>query len=231
MSSQTGFRSGLLLAVTLLVGCSGAEAPKANAAKAAKPKPSTPPPEIKVPEKITVKPDDFAGIPEAITALKKGAEGNDNATIDRAEMWLEMQTAGVLEPVMAVVRDETASVESRVIACRMLPKMGHPTIETLVWATQSTSPPMLRKKAIDCLGRLKPPSKVAIGRLEAMLDEEDPQYRLLVLQTLANIGEPAGSTAPKLLKMLETEKSPQVMNYVDKALKSVEPRRTLTPKK
>jgi HEAT repeat protein len=222
------------IATLTLAGCdSKSQAKKGTAKKpATKPVQSPPPlpPDVKVPEKITVRPDEFPSVDAAIAELRRGAEAKDEAIIGRPELWLVGQAEKAVEAVSAVVRDEAESVESRIVACRVLPKLGPKTVETVVKASEVSAPPALRLKAIDSLGRFKPPAKAAIERLGALLDDEDHQVKMLALQSLANIGTPAESTAPKLLQMLKTEKNPQLMRQVDKAIKAVEPRRTLTPK-
>lgn len=222
MQRKNCWTSGLAFVgmTILLVGC-GPDALTKKALQAKEEAKAGELQNLKAPEKAAVREDDFPDIEAAIAELNRGAEAKNEALIAPPEAWLVMQANKAVKPVSAVVRDSSGTIESRIIACRLLPKLGPAGVDTVVWASETKAPPPLRLKAIDSLGRFKPPPKAAIDRLGVLLDEQDQEFRMLAAQALANVGAPAESLKPKLEQMLETEKVPLVRRQVEKAIRAI----------
>ena len=175
---------------------------------------------------------DFASLDAAmaeVETLSTDPEGGQKLL--RIELWLTMQGDKIAPQLAALIKDPSAGLATRLTACRALARLGPIATPTLLEA-MSGEPKQLRLKAIESLGRVKPPSKEVVTRLVALLDEQDYEARKTALSALSNVGPPAKEHDPaivqKLMSILNDTKEDETIRALAKqALKSIDPRKGL----
>ena len=213
-------------ACLLIAGCG--EMPVAAQKPTAKKTPTTPqmlPPPPVVP--ADAYPSVAAALAEAEAAATSG-QAEDQPKRVRVEQWLNMQGAKIEPELSAVVRDASAGLESRITACRVLARMGAAATPALMAATGSETK-SVRLKAIESLGRIKPPTKEIVEKLIALLDEQDFETRKAALSGLGAIGPPAKAAAPAIVEKLtgllnNLEEEDTIRTAAHAALKKIDPR-------
>lgn len=221
------------LALTLfLLGCgpqtsqqakrSGSKAPVAAKTSKSKSKAKPKPP-------LTVHADSFAGIPEAIRALTEAAKsGKDNELI-RADRWLVMQGGAAIEPLANVLNDQQAHLAARIVACRVLRRLGSDAKPALKQALGS-EPKQMRLNAIEALGIVRPTDPDIIQTLVDLASGEDERVRLEAILALAKIGPHAKDKCADMLVAIlnDAEENETIRGAAKRALRKVNPRRNFT---
>jgi HEAT repeat protein len=218
-----------------LVGLSGC-GPVAAAKKPAKKKPATTTvatrPTLQAPK---VEQSAYASVAAAMADVERVSTLDDpneaNETLLKVETWLNMQGARIAPELEALIKDTGAGLPSRLTACRVLARLGPVALPTLLEATGG-EPPLLRRKAIESLGRVKPPSAEAVTKLVSLLDDEDNEVRRSALGALGHIGQPAKQHEPQLVQKLtsilnDVNEDETVRSMAKDALKKIDPRRGL----
>lgn len=191
---------------------------RSSSKPAAKPKPS-----------LSVAPDSFAGIPEAIHSLTEAAKNSKNDELIRADKWLAMQGQAAIEPLANIVNDEQAHLAGRIAACRVLRRLGSNAKPALKQALTSESKQM-RLNAIKALGVVRPTDPDIIQTLVDLMGSEDERARLEAILSLARVGPSAKDLcADKLIAVLNDEQENEtIRDAAKRALKKVNPRRNFT---
>ena len=86
----------------------------------------------------------------------------------------------------------------------------------------------IRARAIESLGRLKPPDKATVELVVSLIDEQDVDVRKAALKSLAHYGKAGQAAAPRLLEILNDQKEAEAIRDLAKAaLKVVDQRKGL----
>lgn len=216
----------LLVALTTL-GCG--EMPSAESASKPKKKKSTSTaqPMATAPE---VSADSYASVEAALAEaerLTKSGDVNAGRELLKIEMWLEMQGAAIAGELSSKVNDGSQGLATRMTACRVLSRLGAVAKPTIMQASQSDTA-MLRVKAIECLGKIKPSDDEIIKRLLTLLEGKEFSERKAALGALANVGPAAKDAVPKLVAILNDQSEDEtIRGAAKKALKEVDPRKGL----
>jgi len=179
---------------------------------------------IKSSANVTVAEDAFTDIPQAIAVLTSATEQSE---IAQALVWLGMQGEAAVEPLNAVLKDNSGQLSGKIYACRALGQIGSPASGALVEALSSDSG-AVRINAAKQLGKIKPSSQAIVAALLKLVDHEDIQSRQHALKALTEIGPPAEDQATQRLIALlnDANESDIVRNEAKRALKSIAPRHT-----
>jgi HEAT repeat protein len=216
-------------ACLLIAGCGEMPvAPQKTTSTKTSAKPQMLPPPPAVP--ADAYPSVAAALAEAEAAATSG-QAEDQPKRVRVEQWLNMQGAKIEPELSAVVKDTGAGLESRVTACRVLARMGAAATPTLMEAT-SCETKQVRLKAIESLGRIKPPTKEIVEKLIALLDEPDFEARKAALAGLGAIGPPAKAAVPSIVEKLTAllnnlEEEDTIRTAAHAALKKIDARTKL----
>jgi HEAT repeat protein len=221
----------VVLALVLCLGCGPAGAAKKPAKKkpvtttvAARPAPQAP----------TVDQSTYPSVAAAMADVEKVSKldpSEANETLLRVETWLNMQGAKIAPDLEALIKDSSAGLASRLTACRVLARLGKVALPTLLEASGG-EPLLLRRKAIESLGRVKPPSAEAVHKLVLLLGDSDNEIRRSALGALGHIGKPAqqydAQIVEKLMAILNDVNEDETIRSMAKdALKKVDPRKGL----
>jgi HEAT repeat protein len=220
------------LAAILVAGCGQTPATTAKKSKNKTPansvakRPATPPPKVEQ--------DAYASVDAAMAEVEELARTNDedgSRKLLRIETWLDMQGAQIAPELTAMIKDPSVGLASRLTACRVLARQGPAAIPTLLEAADG-EPQQLRRKAIESLGRVKPPSAEVIGKLVLLINDQDYEIRKSALSALARIGPPARQHDPKLVEKLTSmlnnvNEDETVRSLAKDVLKKIDPRRGL----
>lgn len=208
----------LVLAVcAALFGCgSKPEAPsKPKKPPVARPAPPPPPPMVPA--------NAYPGIPAALAALRQSIDADTIPEIRKAETWLAQQGGAAVVPVA----DEVAKSENReayrLACCRVLTAIGAPALAELQAAAECDAP-LVKMRAAEGLGQIRPHAPRSIEILIKMLDDPDGRVRQSSIQSLERIGEPAKAATEKLNAILNSDANEVERDRAKKALKSVNPR-------
>jgi HEAT repeat protein len=224
-----------LLAVVLIVaavGCGPTRTPPTKTAENRQPQK----PQASEPKKLDIKPvevqaDEFASVQEALDELDRvpqltSAEERNRGEI-RVQTWLAMQQEKAAPLLIGRVSDPQQDIARRIIACRILGKLGPSGTDTLIATAAKDESSQLRRKAIETLGLMKPVETKAIDALIALLDDADTQVQWQVIDALIKIGEPARGAAGKLNELRQNHADESIRVAAGEALEKVEPRKTL----
>ncbi len=142
----------------------------------------------------------------------------------RIERWLGLQGDKIAGDLAAKIKDPSVGLATRLTACRALARLGPVATPTLMEAIGG-EPKQLRLKAIECLGRVEPPSEEIVTKLLALVDGQDFETRKTAINGLKDVGVLANSAAEKLQSILNDTKEDETIRSVAKAaLKAVDPR-------
>jgi HEAT repeat protein len=168
-------------------------------------------------------------LPAAVDALCAAALNEDSQEVRAAESWLLRQGSRPITPLAKIILDEDGEMSHRIVACRVLRKMGAPAKPAWKKTLQCQSQ-QVRINAIRGLAALTPSDDATIGALAAILDETDPTLRSEAAAALAKIGPPAADACGEKLRAILNDPTEQkaVRDAAKQALKAVNPRRTLT---
>ena len=175
----------------------------------------------------SVAPDAFLNIDEAVETLVSAADSRDSKRRLEASDWLAMQGAPAIPRLSSVLEDEQAGTAPRIAACRVLGRLGPPALEPLI-GQLNCSDQMVRINAVDQLPHIDPCVPQVVETLIKTLDHEDDRMRQRAVKGLTRLGSKAQAAAPRLLQILSSSDNDQLRNDAKQALKSVDPRRTLT---
>lgn len=221
----------LAIAALLLSGCGPAAAAKKPAKKkpaattvAARPAPQAP----------KVEQSAFADVAAAMADVEKVSKLDPteaNETLLKVETWLNMQGTRIAPDLEALIKDSSAGLPSRLTACRVLARLGPVALPTLLEASAG-EPLLLRRKAIESLGRVKPPTAEAVHKLVSLLSDQDNEIRRSALGALGHIGKPAQQHDPQIVEKLmailnNVNEDETVRSMAKDALKKVDPRKGL----
>ena len=142
-----------------------------------------------------------------------------------------MQGAKIAPELEALITDSSAGLPSRLTACRVLARLGPSALPTLLEAVHG-EPLLLRRKAIESLGRVKPPTAEAVNKLVSLLGDSDNEIRKSALEALGHIGQTAKQHDPQLVAKLmailnNVNEDETVRSMAKDALKKVDPRKGL----
>jgi len=171
----------------------------------------------------------FADVDDALNtlaaALAQQYTGQDQ--VREASEWLVGQGAPAVAPLEKVMNDDGADLALRVCACRILGDIGPPA-ESVLLSALSSNTKMVRMKSVEKLGQIEPAGKQTIATLIELLDDQDDTIRRLAIHALGDIGQPAKEAAPRLQAIRNSvSDNESVRAEADRAIKLVEPRRTL----
>lgn len=224
-----------LLAVLLVVatlGCGPTRTPPAKAVENRRAKK----PQASAPKKLDIKPvevkaEEFASVQDALDELDRvpqlpSADERNRGGI-RVQTWLAMQQEKAAPLIIARVSDPQQDIARRIVACRILGKLGPSGTDTLIAVASKNESSQLRRKAIETLGLMKPVEKKSIDALIALLDDADTQVQWHVIDALIKIGEPARGAAGKLNELRQNHADESIRVAAGEALEKIEPRKTL----
>lgn len=209
----------------LLAGCGSAPEAKAPSKKKKTAADLAPlPPPIALPK---VQQSDFASVDDALSSIKKWSGKNDEqAGRERVkiDLWLNMQGAKIAPDLAAKIKDSSADLEIRVAACRVLAKLGESARPALM-ETLASDQKLLRLKATEGLGRIKPANVATVKKLIELIDNKDFDTRKAALNALTEIGPAAKESVPKLIAVRNDVKEDETIRALaHSALKKVDPR-------
>lgn len=222
----------LTLVAPLSLGCG--EVPAAGAKKKPAPRKAFATPVVAPMAAPKVEQDDYANVEAAMTEVEALAKSSDETTSQKLlkiELWLNMQGAKIAPELEAMIKDPAVGLATRLTACRVLARQGPAAVPTLLEAAAG-EPQQLRRKAIECLGRVKPTTAEAVHKLVALIDDPDYEMRKSGLAAIGNVGPPAKEHAPNLVEELTSilnniNEDETVRSLAKDALKKIDPRRGL----
>lgn len=213
----------LLIALLLLVlvGCG----PKPSSTSRGKPKPKPKPPTVArvAPKADTVPANAFSDIPAALAALKAACESDTVDDIRKAQTWLAQQGVPAVAPLTAEMNNTEEKVPYRLACCRSLAELGSPATNALHDA-MSSDVPLVRMKAVEALGTMRPVAPRSVEKLVVLLDDPDDRVRQLAITSLERIGEPAMPAVEKLTSILNSDANETERDRAKRALKAINPR-------
>ncbi len=221
-----------MLVVLVIAGCgempaAAAKKPvKKKATPAAATRPAPTPPKVAADAYINVD----AAMAEVESVVGSDA-GEANEKLLKVETWLNMQGAKIAPELEAKIKDPAVGLATRLTACRVLTRQGAAAVPTLLSAAEG-EPAQLRRKAIECLGRIQPTSAEVVGKLVALLDSEDYEIRKSAYRALAVVGPSAKKHDPQLVEKLTSvlnnvKEDETIRSLAHDALKKIDPRRGL----
>ena len=219
-------RSYFVVALTLVVtiALTGCEPPKKPVKK--KPKKKKPPVVVvpKTPEKKPLTPTSYPSVAAAIDALEKASIERNNVDIKHAEDWLVMQGNRAIDELGTTLNDESAKIERRLPAGRVLSRLGPSAASKLTEATKSSTS-QVQRDSINKLGRIKPSSTEIVTMLIELMDHEDDRIRVLAMSSLKTIGPSASRSKDRLVAILNDTTQPRIVrDAAKKALEVVDKR-------
>lgn len=224
-------RAGLLLAA-LAIGLAGCgDVPPAG--KTPEKKTAANPPQM-LPPPPTVPADAYANVAAAmaeVEAANRSGQAEDQQKLVRVEIWLTNQGGKIQPELTALIKDDAAGEPTRVAALRTLAKLG-PSATPIIMEATSSQTKRVRLKAIESLGRIKPPTKEIVEKLIGILDQTDFEDRKAALAGLTAIGPAAKTAVPSIVEKLtgllnNLKEEDTLRTAAHKALKEVDPRRKL----
>jgi HEAT repeat protein len=221
----------LAVLATLLVGCG--DVPVA-ARQPAKKRPSATT-ATQLPASLPVTQETFASVDAAMAEVEKIASTdgeNDSQKLRQIETWLNMQGAAIAPDLAARINDPAAGLATRLTACRVLARQGPVATPALLQAIEQDEQPQLRIKAIESLGRVKPPSAQAVQKLVSLLEHEDYDVCKAALTGLKSIGPAVKEHEPEIVatlmaKLNDVNEDETVRSLTKQALMKIDPRRGL----
>lgn len=223
---------GALAAYCSSLGCGAKPPPIAKQSAAppvavkkeeAKAIPETPPPAIAAVSDFT---NAAAALEVLKTAFTTPASRERDAQVSACQSWLAKHADQAVEPVAKIAHDTAASPELRLSACLILSQYGEAGLADLCALAEKCDQLIVRRRAIDRLGQLKPPPAVAIKTLIQLLEAKETEVLVPTLNVLAKIGEPAAEAGNKLADLRKNHAEEIVRTAAGDALKRVNPRRT-----
>jgi len=217
--------------MTLGMGCgSPAPAPTTPAPQAARP--AAPPPKAapvapKPAPEVKVDANAYAGVPEALDAITTAIKASDNPSVSKVEAWFALRGEASVGELTAIIKDDTAELDRRLYACRVMAKTGKKGGEALL-SLDVKEPELVRLRIVDTLGRIKPSSPEIVAHLKKLGFEGEVRTRQTAIASLARIGPPAKEVVPDLEKLLnDTQADEGLRKEAGKALKAIDPRKGL----
>jgi HEAT repeat protein len=219
-------RRSLIVALTLVVtliavGCDPPPKPVKKPPKKKKP----PTVVVKVPEKKPLTPTSYSSVSAAIDALEKASTERKNDDIRHAEDWLVMQGNRAIDELGAALNDESAKIERRLPAGRVLSRLGPAAAAKIIEATKSGNN-QVKRDSISKLGRIKPSSTEIVSMLIEMMDHQDDNIRVQAMAALKTIGPSAARSADRLEAILNDTEQPRIVRDAAKRTLKVVDKRT-----
>jgi hypothetical protein len=206
----------LTLVVTLVViGCE--PPPKPVKKRPAKKKPVVV--VQKVPEKKPLTPTSYSSVANAIDALEKATIDRNKDDIRHAEDWLVMQGNRSIDELGATLNDDSAKIERRLPAGRVLSRLGPSAANKLLEATNSSNS-QVQRDSINKLGHIKPSSTEIVTMLIGLVDHADDNIRVQAMAALKTIGPAASRSKDRLNEILNDVNQPRIIR--DSAKKTLE---------
>ena len=211
-----------------LLGCGAAEPPKKVAKakkKSAAPavveqKPKEPPPPVKVDANA------FPSIPAALDAYLAAVEKDDQETMALANNWMVSQGAKGVDPLSTILANESASVQQRIVACKILAQL--PGTKNALMGAVDVENKQLRLNVIQALGKVKPADKQVIDKLMELAKGKDESVQRDAVRSLGKLGPAAKDAVPMVQSMLnDTSYNETVRAEARNTLKSIDPRKGL----
>ena len=138
------------------------------------------------------------GGPVVLTSAERNARGLPPAT-EQTGLAARASFEQPLELPPRLRRfDEWSESEA---AAEALGRIGEAAVPELIRVLESQDP-VMRRKAIEVLGRMGSGAAAAAPELEKLLDDPDPQVRKAAVRTLGQIGPAAGDAVPALMRTL-----------------------------
>lgn len=219
----------LLLSLSIsLAGCDAAPAgPTVTpSASPAAPKKSPAAPRPAPPPVVAVSADAFSDVATALDALNKARAANNTDEYLKAQAWLVMQGPAAVPPLGELLKDDSADLGLRILACRILGQLGPSAAPVLIEHLHSNTQ-NVRSECFKALGAIKPTDAKTVQTLIDELNQaEDVPTQVLAIQSLAQIGEPANAVVPKLLEILNSDSHATLRDAAKQALKKINPRHT-----
>lgn len=231
-----GIRSRwILLVACLATGCGPNREPPPSKPEAVAKKPKITRDSLKVDIKpVEVKPDEFPNIPAALAAIDVALEKlqgeEQNRELLRCEKWIALQKEAAIEPLGAALNDPKSSFGLRITLCKVLTEYGPAAAGPLMTAAEKSDKPHVQRRAVEMLGRLKPPSPESIPFLRKLLSSKDDDMARQACISLGTIGEPASAAAKQLSHLRENHGQDSVRRAAGDALRKVSPRHTFEDK-
>lgn len=221
---------GLILICLGLAGCGGAaavsqkEASAKRAEKSAEGAATLPPAKAAPVEKELT----FASVEEALK-MAASTSADESASNQRvqADKWIEKQGAKGIPVLSAKLLDKSTDLSMRMAASRILAKLGAEARPALFEVAKSDTG-RIRARAIESLGKLKPPDKATVELVISLIDDPEVDLRKAALKSLAHYGKNGQAAAPRLLEILNDQKESEAIRDLAKAaLKVVDQRKGL----
>jgi HEAT repeat protein len=222
----------LCLAGTYVIAASGCgsdaanrvDTPSASTAGPTPPKRATVERQTPVTSTLSVPPDAFADVPEALDALAIALAESNQDKVRRAEMWLARQPSAA-QPLADTLEDHSADLGLRIAVCRILARTG-PSAKPILMKNLNNETQLVRLNAAKGLGSIRPTDEEIVQTLIDRLDDDDERMRLIAIQSLAHIGESARAAVPPLQEILNSKSNEMLRDAASQALKRINPRRT-----
>ena len=205
----------------LLAGCDDTSASRPASTPSATPTSASPPAPIPAPQpepKVS-----FASLDAGVAAFQEACEARDGEQITATMRWLADQGPAAVAPMGRLAGDPAADAGTRVAATRVLALIGAAATDELLAASQS-SEPLVRAKAAESLGSIRPATTPILDRLLVLLDDDDHQVRSATIRSLQRIGPQAKRAAPQLQAILNSDAPEQLRQEAHAALKKIAPR-------
>ena len=169
----------------------------------------------------------FESTEAAFTALVTARAEMKLDDQEQAVGWLFKKGAAAFEYCASIGRDTQQATSSRVAACNVLAEFGQQAIPVLLELTRDSEQQIVMS-AVERVSLIKPPTKEIVDRYIELLDSDDWKIQLITAQATRRLGVQGGRTADQLEVILQDDKKHQLLrDAARKALRSVEPRRTL----
>ncbi len=217
----------IVATVVFVLGCGGTEVAPPKTAKTKKAngetkvkQPEAPPPAPKVDANA------FSSIPAALAAQAKAAEGADQENISKTDQWLVMQGAAAVEPLAAILKDESAPLPQRIAVSRTLAQL--PGAKGALLPALESKERLVRVNVIQALGRIKPPDRQIVEKCIELAKSDDADNQRYAVSALGKMGPAAKDAVPLVQSMLNDKKyNDTVRAEARKTLKAIDPRKGL----
>lgn len=175
----------------------------------------------------TVEAASFENTEAAFAALVQARADKKLEEQEKAVGWLFKKGNEAFEHCEAVSRDTAQAVPSRVAACTVLAEFGQRAIPVLIELTRDAEQQVVMS-AVERVSLIKPPTKEIVDRYIELLGNDDWKIQLVTAQASRRLGIQGGRTGDQLESILQDDKNHQILrDAARKALRSVDPRRTL----
>lgn len=169
-------------------------------------------------------PVSFASVDSGVVAFKEACAARDGDRITETMRWLSQQGESAVGPMGQLANDNAAEAGTRVAAARVLAMIGSESATQQLIAASQTEESLVRVKAAESLGSIRPATTPIVDRLLVMLDDPNHQVVSATIRSLERLGPQAKRAEPQLQAILNSDGAEQHRQEAHDALKKIAPR-------